>query len=102
VIVAATPSIEPTPFVEQALLVAASALTLFALVAMVRVLIGPTMYDRILGTNVVGSNTVVILVLLTAAFGEPTFLDVALVYGLLNFLISIAVSKFTVEWGDVL
>lgn len=96
------PSIDPTPFVEQALLASAAAMALFALVVLFRVAVGPTMHDRILATNVVGSNTVVILVLLTAAFGEPTFLDVALVYGLLNFLVSIAVSKFTVEWGDVL
>lgn len=98
----AAPSIDPTPFVEQALLASAAAMALFALVVLFRVAVGPTMHDRILATNVVGSNTVVILVLLTAAFGEPTFLDVALVYGLLNFLVSIAVSKFTVEWGDVL
>lgn len=98
----AAPSIDPTPFIEQALLASAAAMALFALVVLFRVAVGPTMHDRILATNVVGSNTVVILVLLTAAFGEPTFLDVALVYGLLNFLVSIAVSKFTVEWGDVL
>lgn len=100
--IVAAPTIDPSPFVERALLVAASALALLALVVLVRVIVGPTRHDRILATNVVGSNTVVILVLLTAAFGEPTFLDVALVYGLLNFLVSIAVSKFTVEWGDVL
>ncbi len=100
--IVAAPSIDPTPFVEQALLASAAAMALFALVVLFRVAVGPTMHDRILATNVVGSNTVVILVLLTAAFGEPTFLDVALVYGLLNFLVSIAVSKFTVEWGDVL
>jgi multicomponent Na+:H+ antiporter subunit F len=101
-VIVAAPSIDPTPFVEQALLASAAAMALFALVVLFRVAVGPTMHDRILATNVVGSNTVVILVLLTAAFGEPTFLDVALVYGLLNFLVSIAVSKFTVEWGDVL
>ena len=100
--IVAAPSIDPTPFIEQALLASAAAMALFALVVLFRVAVGPTMHDRILATNVVGSNTVVILVLLTAAFGEPTFLDVALVYGLLNFLVSIAVSKFTVEWGDVL
>jgi multicomponent Na+:H+ antiporter subunit F len=99
---ATAPTIEPTPFVQRALFASAAALALLALVVLFRVVVGPTMHDRILATNVVGSNTVVILVLLTAAFGEPTFLDVALVYGLLNFLVSIAVSKFTVEQGDVL
>ena len=37
-----------------------------------------------------------------AALDEPTFLDIALVYALLNFLMAIAISKFTVERGGVL
>jgi len=49
-----------------------------------------------------GTNTVVILALLGAALGEPWFLDIALVYALLNFLMSIAISKFTVERGGVI
>ncbi|OYR83397.1 cation:proton antiporter, partial [Halorubrum sp. E3] len=45
---------------------------------------------------------VVILAILSAALSEPTFLDIALVYALLNFLMAIAISKFTVERGGVL
>jgi multicomponent Na+:H+ antiporter subunit F len=56
----------------------------------------------VLAVNVLGTNTVVILAILGAALGEPTFLDIALVYALLNFLMAIAISKFTVERGGVL
>jgi multicomponent Na+:H+ antiporter subunit F len=52
--------------------------------------------------NVAGTNTVVAIALIAAAFQQSTFLDVALVYALLNFLLSIAFSKFNVERGGVL
>nr|WP_224447240.1 cation:proton antiporter [Haloprofundus salilacus] len=91
-----------TPFIADAMLGAAAAFVVFAIVVLYRVVKGPTMQDRVIAVNVIGSNTVVILALLAAAFGEPGFLDVALVYALLNFLMSIAISKFTVERGGVI
>ena len=60
------------------------------------------MLDRVLAVNVLGTNTVVILALLAAGFEEPWFLDIALVYALLNFLMTIAISKFTVERGGII
>jgi multicomponent Na+:H+ antiporter subunit F len=56
----------------------------------------------VIAVNIIGSNTVVIIALLAAAFDEPGFLDVALIYALLNFLMSIAISKFTVERGEII
>ncbi|WP_425606563.1 cation:proton antiporter [Halomontanus rarus] len=67
-----------------------------------RVMIGPTMQDRVIALNVIGSNAVIVIALLAGAMNEPAFLDIALVYALLNFLMSIAISKFTVERGGVL
>ena len=63
---------------------------------------GPSTQDRVLAVNVLGTNTVVVLALLGAALGEPSLLDIALVYALLNFLMAVAISKFTVERGGVL
>ena len=88
--------------VDTALLWAAAGFVAFALVALVRVVRGPTMQDRVIGVNVVGTNTVIAIALAAALFDSPLFLDVALVYALLNFLLSIAISKFTVERGGVL
>ena len=59
-----------------------------------RAFAGPTSLDRILATNVVGSKALVVLVLLGLAFERSLLLDVALVYGLLNFGISIAATRF--------
>ena len=84
------------------LLVAAAGFVVLAIGMVYRAIKGPTMQDRVLAVNVLGTNTVVILAILGAALGEPTFLDIALIYALLNFLMAIAISKFTVERGGVI
>lgn len=71
------------------------------LILLYRVVRGPTMQDRVIAVNAIGSNTVIVLALVAAALGQPGFLDIALVYALLNFILSIAISKFIVERGGV-
>ena len=88
--------------VEDALLLTAAALVVLAVVVLYRAVRGPTMQDRVVAVNVLGTNTVVILALLSAALGVPYFLDIALVYALLNFLMAVAISKFTVDRGGVM
>jgi multicomponent Na+:H+ antiporter subunit F len=88
--------------VEDVLLVAAAAFVVASLVGVYRIVRGPTMPDRVIAVNVIGSNTVIVIALLAAAIGEPGALDIALVYALLNFVLSIAISKFSVERGGVL
>ena len=88
--------------VTNALLAAAGAFVLLSVVIVYRIVRGPTMQDRVIAVNVVGTNTVVIIALFAAALDSPGVLDIALVYALLNFLMSIAISKFTVERGGVL
>ena len=87
---------------SAALLAIAGAFVVFAVVALYRLVAGPTPFDRVIAVNVVGTNTVIAIALVAAAYEESVFLDVALVYALLNFLLSIAFSKFTVERGGVL
>lgn len=88
--------------VTDALLWGAVAFVVLAIAMLYRVVKGPTMQDRVLAVNVLGTNTVVILALLAVGLDEPWFLDIALVYALLNFLMSIAISKFTVERGGII
>jgi multicomponent Na+:H+ antiporter subunit F len=88
--------------VTDVLLGAAAAFVVTSLVAVYRIARGPTMHDRVVAINVAGSNVVIVIALLAAAIGEPGALDIALVYALLNFLLSITISKFTVERGGVL
>lgn len=88
--------------VPGVLLLGAAGFVLLAGVALFRVAAGPTMPDRVIALNVVGTHTIVVITLLAAAVGQPGFLDIALVYALLNFLVSIAISKFVVERGGVI
>ena len=85
-----------------ALLATAATLVVLAIVVLYRAVKGPTMQDRVIAVNVLGTNTVVILALLAVALDSESFLDIALVYALLNFLMAVAISKFTVKQGDVI
>jgi multicomponent Na+:H+ antiporter subunit F len=68
--------------------------------AMVRAILGPTVYDRVLAVNVFGTKTVLLIAALGFLTGRPEFLDLAIVYALINFIGTIAVLKFF-EYGDL-
>ena len=89
-------------WLADAFFVAVALLMIFAVVALYRAFRGPTMQDRVIAVNVIGTNIVLVIVLVAGALDEPGFLDIAIVYGLLNFVMSIAISKFTVERGGVI
>ena len=61
---------------------------------LVRTLMGPTLYDRVLAVNSFGTKTVLLLGLLGFLMGRPEFLDIAILYALINFVATIAVLKF--------
>ena len=69
-----------------------------ALACLGRAILGPTLPDRIVAANVIGTKTVVVLVLLGVALDQVIWLDVALVYGLLSFTISLVVGRL-IETG---
>jgi multicomponent Na+:H+ antiporter subunit F len=79
-----------------------AAFVLVGILTLYRVARGPTTQDRVIAVNATGTTTVLIIALVASAFGQPAFLDIAIVYALLNFIMSIAISKFTVERGGVL
>ena len=68
--------------------------------ALTRALLGPTVYDRVLAVNTFGTKTVLLIAVLGFLTGRPEFLDLALVYALINFIGTIAVLKFF-EFGDL-
>ena len=68
--------------------------------ALTRALLGPTVYDRVLAVNTFGTKTVLLIAALGFLTGRPEFLDLALVYALINFIGTIAVLKFF-EFGDL-
>ncbi len=62
---------------------------------LIRAILGPTVYDRILAANAIGTKAVVFVVMLGFMFGRAGFLDVALLYALINFVVTIGILKFT-------
>jgi multicomponent Na+:H+ antiporter subunit F len=68
--------------------------------ALLRALLGPTVYDRVMAVNSFGTKTVLLIAVLGFLAGRPEFLDLALVYALINFIGTIAVLKFF-EFGDL-
>jgi multicomponent Na+:H+ antiporter subunit F len=79
---------------------AAIGLVIAMVLALIRAYAGPTLYDRILAVNVFGTKTVLMIAVLGFLMGRPEFLDIALVYALINFIGTIAVLKFF-RYGDL-
>ena len=63
--------------------------------ALVRAALGPTVFDRILALNMFGTKTVLLIAVMGFLTGRPDFLDLAIVYALMNFIGVIAVLRFS-------
>jgi multicomponent Na+:H+ antiporter subunit F len=72
----------------------ATALLLMAFACLWRADVGPTIQDRLLAVNVAGTKTMVVLVLLATIAGHAFLIDVAIVLGLLNLIITLAATRF--------
>ena len=55
---------------------------------------GPTVQDRVIGINIVNTKAMVVLLVLATFLGEQVYLDIALVYALLNFVVTITISRY--------
>ena len=63
-------------------------------IALARAFIGPTVYDRILAVNMFGTKTVLFIAVYGFLTERPEFMDIALIYALINFVGVIVVLKF--------
>ena len=60
-----------------------------------RAVVGPTVLDRFMGVNAIGSKTTVLLIMIGFIFHRvDMFIDIALAYALLNFIAVIAASRY--------
>lgn len=82
------------------LVAAAIAILMVMGLVLVRALLGPTVYDRILAVNMFGTKTVLLISLMAFISGRLDVLDIALAYALINFIGTIAVLRFF-EYGDL-
>ena len=77
-------------------MIGAAALALVVAIAMmlVRALRGPTLYDRVLAVNSLVTKIILLLGVIGFLTGRPDFLDISILYALINFVATIAILKF--------
>jgi multicomponent Na+:H+ antiporter subunit F len=81
--------------VENIIIFATILLLLMMLFCLIRVIGGPTVLDRIMGGNVVGTKTTVALLLIGILYGDlGMFVDIAVAYALLNFIATLGATRF--------
>jgi len=74
--------------------VVAACLVFFALFSMVRIGLGPTAGDRVVGLDTLNTLVVSTMVVLGAAFDQVVFVDVAIIYALLSFVGTLYIARY--------
>jgi multicomponent Na+:H+ antiporter subunit F len=78
----------------------ALALCLLILLCMYRAVLGPTVFDRVIGAGFVGTKTAIVLLLIGFIYRRiDMFVDLALVYSILNFISTLIVSRYFIKKG---
>jgi len=80
---------------DQFFLGAAFVLTLLIAPTLFRIIVGPVILDRIMGGNMIGTKTTVLLLFIGQLYGDlEMFVDIALAYALLNFIATLGATKY--------
>ncbi len=80
---------------EQTFLIASIIISLLMFLSLYRAVSGPTVLDRLIGVNAMGSKTTTLLVLIGLLYQRvDMFVDIALAYAMLNFIAVLAASRY--------
>ena len=80
---------------EQVFVVIAVALAVIIVIPAYRVIVGPTLFDRLLGAGAIATKTVVLVCLVGVIFERlDMFVDIAVGYAILNFIGNLAIAKY--------
>lgn len=82
------------PLTYPVLVAAATSILTALALGVLRALKGPTVFDRVLAGNSIGTLAIMLLATLGYLTGRPEWLDIAITYGLLNIISTLAVLKF--------
>jgi multicomponent Na+:H+ antiporter subunit F len=75
-------------------------LCFFILLCMYRAVWGPTVFDRVIGAGFMGTKTAILLLLIGFIYRRiDMFVDLALVYSILNFISTLIVSRYFIKKG---
>ncbi len=76
-------------------------IALLTAVCLYRVAVGPTVFDRVISAGLVGTNGVILLILIGFIYGRvDMFVDIAIIYALLNFIVIIVLMKYFERRGE--
>ncbi|MFO7951982.1 MAG: monovalent cation/H+ antiporter complex subunit F [Bacillota bacterium] len=67
-------------------------LTIF--LSMIRAIAGPSAPDRVVAINIIATNTLIIITLIARIYEQTYFLDIAMIYALMGFILTIGVAKY--------
>ena len=85
---------------DNALIVIGCLLIALMLPLLYRAVVGPTTIDRMIGVNIIGTKTTILLLIIGLIFHRiDMFIDLALTYALLNFLASLAAARLVERLG---
>ncbi|MCP5050094.1 MAG: pH regulation protein F [bacterium] len=80
---------------EQYFVYLSVVLTVIIFIPLYRVLVGPTLYDRILGAGAIATKTMVLILVIGMVFDRlDMFIDITMAYAILNFIGTIAIAKY--------
>ncbi len=86
-------------FNNYALVVTSVAILVTMILALIRAMLGPTVFDRVLALNMFGTKTVLLICVIGFLTDRTDFLDLALLYSLMNFIGMVALLRFS-EYGS--
>lgn len=75
-------------------LVPAIALLLFMLISLLRLILGPTIPDRVVALDTINTLIIAGMILFGAAYEEVIYIDVAIVYALLSYIATLYIAKY--------
>ncbi|MGY8749264.1 MAG: monovalent cation/H+ antiporter complex subunit F [Pirellulales bacterium] len=84
---------------NYALAVTSGAILVTMVLALIRAMLGPTVFDRVLALNMFGTKTVLLICVIGFLTERTDFLDLALLYSLMNFIGMVALLRFS-EYGS--
>ena len=76
------------------LLAVSAVLGVSIIMLLVRFILGPTIFDKILSANLIGTNIILAILFIGFEGNNMSYIDVALVYAFLNFVATIAFLRF--------
>ncbi|SHF09216.1 monovalent cation/H+ antiporter complex subunit F [Alkalibacter saccharofermentans] len=75
--------------------------SVYAALVLIRVVIGPTIWDRLLGLNMISSKIIMSIIILSVVTDRSFLLDIALVYSFLGFIGTVLIARFVETRGEI-